>query len=121
LIEEALRVARPVLGVAHPRLLVYMANHARLQIMRREPRRAEPTLRYVLDRRERLYPPQDWHIAQVRSLLGASLLAQRRFAEAEPLLLAAAPSLKPMPGPQGREATDNSVRLALLYSAWRRR
>ena len=30
-------------------------------------------------------------------------------------------SLKPIPGPQGREATDNRARLALLYSAWHRR
>jgi hypothetical protein len=57
----------------------------------------------------------DWRIAQAKSLLGASLLAQARYAEAEPLMVAAAGDLKPLPGPQDRERLANRARLAALY------
>ena len=50
-----------------------------------------------------------------RSLLGASLLAQARYAEAEPLMVAAAAGLQPLPGPQDRERLANRARLATLY------
>jgi hypothetical protein len=68
-----------------------------------------------LDVRERVYPQGDWRIAQAQSLLGASLIAQKRYAEAEPLLVAAAANLKPIPGAQDRERLANRARLALLY------
>ena len=40
-------------------------------------------------------PAGDWRIAQAQSLLGAALFAQKRYAEAEPLMLAADHVLKP--------------------------
>jgi hypothetical protein len=95
-------------------------NLARVQIVRGEAAKAEPMLRHVLAIRQRLYPPADWRIAEVQSLLGAALTRQGRYADAEPLLLDAANGLKPVPGLQGREAADNRARLAALYEAWGR-
>ena len=53
----------------------------------------------------------------MKSLLGASLAGQTRYADAEPLLLDAAQRLKPGPAGQTRELVDNHTRLAVLYLA----
>jgi eukaryotic-like serine/threonine-protein kinase len=114
LIEEALRLAGAVLPDDHPRLVLYRVNQARIQIARHQPASAEPILRHLLVLRQRFYPEGDWRIGQVQSLLGASLVAQGRAAEAEPLLLEAATVLKPIPGQQGREASANRALLDSL-------
>ena len=114
LLQEALRIARPVLTEDHPRLALYMVNLARVQIARREPAKAEPVLRHLLELRQRFYPEGDWRIGQVQSLLAAALTAQAHYAEAESLMLEAAKVLKPVPGQQGQEASANQARLASL-------
>ena len=53
-------------------------------------------------------------LAQAQSLLGAALMAQKRYAEAEPLMIAAASGLKPIPGVQERERAANLARLETL-------
>jgi hypothetical protein len=89
---------------------------ARVQGARGRAAGTEPVVRHALQIRERLYGDGDWRIGQAQSLLGAALLAQRRFAEAEPLMLAADKSLKPVAGRQGREREDNRARLATLHA-----
>jgi hypothetical protein len=96
--------------------VTYRVNMARVQIARHEADKAEPALRHALEVRQHLYPPGDWRIAQVQSLLGASLAAQQRYDEAEPLMMTASDVLQPIPGPQGLEAADNSRRLASLHA-----
>jgi len=113
--EECFRITRPHLPDDHWRMLVYTVNLARVRIARGEGAATEPPLRHALSAREHLYPPGDWRIAQAQSLLGASLIAQQRYAEAEPLLLAAAAALRPIPGAQDRERAANRARLASLY------
>jgi serine/threonine protein kinase len=117
MLEECLRIAGPRLGAGHPRVLGYSINLARVRVARGEGAAAEALLRGALKGREQLYPPGDWRIAQAQSLLGAALLAQKRYAEAEPLMLAAAGTLAPVPGPQARERLANRARLAALYRA----
>jgi tetratricopeptide (TPR) repeat protein len=121
LIEQAIAIVRPILRPDHPRLVVYLVNRARVQLAGGDAGTVEPTLRHVLELRQHLYPPADWRIAQVESLLGEALTMQARYAEAETLLLDAANRLKPIPGSQGQEAADNRARLASLYRAWHRR
>jgi hypothetical protein len=48
------------------------------------------------------------------------LLREARYAEAEPLMAAAAKDLKPMPGLQDRERLANRARLVQLYEKLRR-
>jgi serine/threonine-protein kinase len=117
LFAECLRIGRARLSGDHPRTLTYAVNLARIQIASGQASTAETSLRHVLQVRERLYPPQDWRLAQARSLLGAALLARGRYAEAEPLMLAAAAVLQPLPGGQARERTANRARLVALYQA----
>jgi tetratricopeptide (TPR) repeat protein len=118
LFERAVATVRPIFRPDHPRLAVYVVNLARVQVARNQAVEAEPALRQVLEVRQRLYPAGDWRIAQVQSLLGASLTKQARYADAEALLLEAAKALKPVPGPQGREQRDNAARLEALHATW---
>jgi len=115
LLDESLRTLRPSLGEDHPRVLIAAANLARVRIARGDAGGTEPSLRQILSTRRRLYPQDEWRIAQTQSLLGAVLMAARRFDEAEVLMLDADRVLKPVPGAQGRERAANRTRLAALY------
>jgi eukaryotic-like serine/threonine-protein kinase len=119
LFEETLRVAQPQLGDAHPRVQGYIVNLARVQIARGRGAETESSLRAVLAECEKLYPAGDWRIAQAQSLLGAALLAQKRYAEAEPLMVAADRGLPPVPGIQEREREANRARLVALHKKMR--
>jgi hypothetical protein len=101
-------------------VLGFTVNLARVRIARGDGAATESSLRAVLSAREKLYPRGDWRIAQTQSLLGAALAAQKRYAEAEPLMIAADRGLKPVPGVQERERAANRARLATLYQTARR-
>jgi eukaryotic-like serine/threonine-protein kinase len=115
LLEQAVNIARPKLGDRHPRVATLILNLARLQIELGNAAATEDALRQVLSARQRLLQRGDWRIAQAKSLLGASLLAQARYAEAEPLMVDADAVLRPLPGAQGRERAANRARLVTLY------
>jgi hypothetical protein len=92
-----------------------MLNLARVRIELGDAAATEHALRQVLSVRQRLLQSGDWRIAQAKSLLGASLLAQARYAEAETLMVDADTALRPLPGPQGRERAANRARMVTLY------
>ena len=116
LLEEGLRSARATLPEDSPTVLVFAANLARVRLARGDAAAAESSLRQVLTTRQRLYPADEWRIAQAQSLLGAALLARRRYQEAEPLMLDADRVLKPLGGVQARERAANRARLVALYT-----
>jgi hypothetical protein len=66
--------------------------------------------------------PADWHTFQLKSLLGASLLGQKRYAEAEPLLLAGYEGKKQrhaeIPAQAKKVVTEALDQLVQLYDAW---
>jgi tetratricopeptide (TPR) repeat protein len=66
--------------------------------------------------------PQDWATSQARSLVGAALLGQKKYAAAEPLLVQGYQGLKERQQaipPQSRECVAEAVgRLVALYDAW---
>jgi tetratricopeptide (TPR) repeat protein len=82
-------------------------------------REAEAVLRDVVAARLAAAPPT-WRVAQAKSELAGALTAQRKFADAESLLIDAAAQLAPGPGQQGREWTLARQRLVALYTAWGR-
>jgi serine/threonine protein kinase/Tfp pilus assembly protein PilF len=116
LFSESLRIAERSFDADHPRVLTYMINRARVGIERGHGAATEDVLRRVLATRQRLLPAHDWRIAQAQSLLGAALMAERRFVEAEPLMLAADRALSPFPGAEGDERRANRRRLVRLYT-----
>jgi eukaryotic-like serine/threonine-protein kinase len=115
LIDEALQTARAgALHTDNPLLAIMNTDRARVHLERGEPAAAEPLLREVLRVQRLAYPEGSWRIASTQSLLGAALLDQGRYAEAEPLLVEASRVLKDIPGPQGRETKPTQERLAKL-------
>ena len=115
LLEEALAIVAPQLGNDHARVLSALCDLARVRIARGEGAAVEASLRHILARRQRAYPAGDWRIAQAQSLLGASLFAQRKYGESEPLMVQADQALRPVPGRQARERLANRARLVALY------
>jgi serine/threonine protein kinase/tetratricopeptide (TPR) repeat protein len=93
---------------------------------------AEKVLRECLTLREKLAAApapdatgtpavQPWQVASARSLVGGALLGQEKYADAEPLLLAAVQGLlgdeKAIPARARSNIADAIVRLIALYSA----
>jgi hypothetical protein len=121
LFDESLQITERYFDADHPRVLTFTINQARIRIERGRAAGTEDVLRRVLQTRQRLFPHGDWRIAQAQSLLGAALIAQRRFADAEPLMLEADRALNSNPGTEDDERRANRDRLVQLYTSQGRR
>jgi non-specific serine/threonine protein kinase/serine/threonine-protein kinase len=64
------------------------------------------------------FPPDDWLVANATSLLGATLMAQERFAKAEPLLLEGYDGLYPAPGTPTNRKRQALETIVELYDRW---
>jgi eukaryotic-like serine/threonine-protein kinase len=123
--EKAAKLAREVLAEARaswpagsPQLAVLLAQMAFIFLNDKSWADAEPILRDCLAIREKV-EPDAWTTFNTKSMLGAALLGQKRFAEAEPLLRAGYDGLKSRADkipPQGKirlaEALDRLIALA---------
>ena len=80
---------------------------------------AEPLLRLDLSRRER---GSNWSRFHGESLLGASLLGQKKFGDAKPFLIGGYEGMKQreaqIPAPLKRYLTEASERVVRLYDEW---
>jgi serine/threonine-protein kinase len=121
LFRDALEQARVRFGPANPQTAGIMASWGLSLIQQGKWTEAEPVLRESLAIRER-NEPDEWPTFNTRSLLGGSLLGQKKYAEAEPLILSGYEGMKareariPPPGkPRLTEAADRVVK---LYEAW---
>src|SRR5262249_2408509 len=85
LLEEALRGRQAEPRPTPPDAPPSMSNLARAYLAGK-PFEAEPLLRACLAIQTKK-APDEWRTFETRSLLGASLLGQKKYAEAEPLLL----------------------------------
>jgi tetratricopeptide (TPR) repeat protein len=96
-LEGALDIARPALGPDHQLVAIYTLNLASVYLARGEPARAEPLIReglrvrllspQMVPNRRRIFPEDDWSIAAIKGLLGATLTRLGRYEEAETVLL----------------------------------
>jgi tetratricopeptide (TPR) repeat protein len=84
-------------------------------------REAEGILRDGLDAREPV-DAKGWETAWTKSLLGGALLGQRKYADAEPLLVAGYNGMKDgemlIPVPDRPKLTEARDRVVQLYEAW---
>jgi eukaryotic-like serine/threonine-protein kinase len=120
LFDETLKRAKVKLGPDHPSTVAMMSNAGTCYILAGQAAKAEPLLRECLAIRERK-PVAPWVTFDTKSVLGAALLGQKKYSEAEPLLLAGYQGMKE------REATITSTfkirlvealeRLVQLYEA----
>jgi eukaryotic-like serine/threonine-protein kinase len=111
LLERALPARRAALGNEHPEIATTLGEIGRVQLELRQPAAAESRLREAILSHERRNASQGVACLDLKSVLGAVLTAQRRFGEAEPLLLSAYAGLKE------RESTLISAERASLRLA----
>lgn len=83
---KALAGRQHVLGSEHPDTISSMADLALAYLSERKFAEAEPLVREALET-EKKRQPNDWQRYRVASLLGASLAGQKKFADAELLLI----------------------------------
>jgi tetratricopeptide (TPR) repeat protein len=129
-LEEALAIARPALGSDHQLPAIYAINLASVELSRHQPAAAESLLGQalpvrtkapdVVPGRRRTIPEDDWSVAGTMTLLGASLAAQGRYAEAEAVLLRARRDLAAQATPRARDVKATLTGLVQLYEAWGR-
>ncbi len=121
LFREALEFARKRLQHGDPNLAGILAPFGLCLIQQGKWSEAEPLLRECLAIREKLHA-DEWTTFNTRSLLGGSLLGQKKFEEAEPLIISGYEGMK------GREAkipeqgaprlNEAAERVIDLYEAW---
>jgi hypothetical protein len=119
--EQTLAMRISKLGPEHPYTLGSQANLASAYCDAGLFSRAESTLRQCLAIRQRIQP-EDWITFSTRSQLGGSLLGQKKYAEAEPLLLLGYEGLKARQAkilvPQRTRLIEARERVVRLYEAW---
>jgi tetratricopeptide (TPR) repeat protein len=120
LFYEALERRRASLGSEHPQTLLTMQDLGRCLLRAGKPEKAEAILRECLSLRAR-DQPDDWNTCDTRSQMGDVLLSQKKYAEAEPLLLAGYEGLKQcadkIPAADKVRVTEALDRLVRLYEA----
>jgi serine/threonine protein kinase/tetratricopeptide (TPR) repeat protein len=119
--EEALKLRTAKLGPDHPDTLISLNNLSRAYLAAGLFARSEPILRQCLAIRERTQP-EGWWTFHTRSQLGGSLLGQKKFAEAEPLILQGYEGMEArqakIPAPSQRRLAEAGERVVKLYEAW---
>ena len=104
-----------------PRLAATLAQLGWTLLQANQPADAEPVLRECLAIRHKK-EPDAWNTFHTQSMLGSSLLGQKRYADAEPLLLGGYEGMKqraaeiPLPGKD--RVIEALERLVQLYDAW---
>ena len=91
--HQALAMRRKLLGNDHPDVALSLDNLAEWHLQRNQLDEAEPLLRECLSFREQKMPGM-WATFVTRDRLGLLLLKQGKYADAEPLLVAACGSMQ---------------------------
>jgi hypothetical protein len=121
LYREAMELARKQFGTADPRTAGAMAQLGNSLIQQGKWSASEPVLRECLALREKSEPDL-WTTFNTRSLLGGSMIGQKKYAEAEPLIVSGYEGMKArearIPPPGKPRLTDAAERVIKLYEAW---
>jgi eukaryotic-like serine/threonine-protein kinase len=120
LLEETLKRRTATLGTDNPDTLLSMNTLARAYVVD-QPDRAELLAREVLAIREKR-SPDDWLTFDTRCLLGRSLLNQKKYSEAEPLLLQGYEGLKArernIPAYARKVVAEAGTSIIELFEGW---
>jgi tetratricopeptide (TPR) repeat protein len=121
LYEEVLRKRRDTLGPEHPDTLMSMGGLGAAYRRTSAPERAEAVLRECLELRRRLMPDA-WETFYVQVNFGCALVDQKRFAEAEPILIAGFEGLSARAkqiAPSQRHALQAALgAIVVFYERW---
>ena len=119
--EQALAGRRRALGAQHPYTMASEADLALAYVSQGKFAESEPLAREALEAEKKIQP-DDWQRYRAASLLGESLAGEKKYAEAEPLLLE---GYQGMLARKDRIAVPNRYHLELahqwlvqVYQAW---
>ena len=118
LFGQAIAMDRKVNGPEHPRVATCLGYLAEVAMRRGDFHEAEGELREALAIQRKAYPPGNVSLANTESRLGSCLTKEKRYAEAEPLLLGSAEALEKGLGAGHSRAQASFQRVAELYEAW---
>jgi non-specific serine/threonine protein kinase/serine/threonine-protein kinase len=116
--EQTVTMDRSHFGTDNIQVARGLNNWAESLRLGGEPGRAEALLRESLAIHRKTLPAGNWQIAMTETLLALSLVDQRRFGEAEPLLLAAYPAVERELGAGDRRLDTVAERTVRLYESW---
>jgi tetratricopeptide (TPR) repeat protein len=126
--QHALDSVRPSLGANHQTVAIYTLTLGAIQMAHGQPRLAEPLFREglrvralaptVVPSRRRTVREDDWSLAATKSALAGALMAQKRYADAEPLLLEARRELDLSSSARADDIKVTTSRLIDLYRDW---
>jgi len=121
LFTKALNGQLLVLGEAHPDTLNSKVGLGQLQLREHKYPEAESTLRDVLQGYEKVMP-KSWERYDCESILGGSLEGQKRYTEAEPLLISGYEGVvqqqATIPLQDRRVLAEVGERIVQLYENW---
>jgi tetratricopeptide (TPR) repeat protein/tRNA A-37 threonylcarbamoyl transferase component Bud32 len=121
LLVPILAVRRRVLGEEHPDTLRTFVYVGRVRLQAQRYAEAEAALLGTLTKYEKTLP-EAWQRFSCQSMLGASMEGQKKFAEAEPLLIAGyegmAARQDSIPAGNRGELSDAGERIVQLYTDW---
>ncbi len=118
---ESLKLHKAKLGLQHPSTLITMNNLAATYLMAQRWVEAEMTARECV-RLQAENQPDDWRRFRTMSQLGAALAGQKRYSEAEPLLLQGYEGLLDRDGKNAlrakTELAEAAARIVPFYESW---
>jgi tetratricopeptide (TPR) repeat protein len=121
LYEETLEILKTKLGPDHPHTLLSMNGLAVAYLAVKRWAEAETLLRDCLELREKKLP-DEWQRFHTMSQLGAALAGQKKYAEAEPLLIQGYEGLKAreatISAPAKKYLSAAAARIVPFYEAW---
>ena len=112
---------RKSLGDDHPDTLEALALSGRIAVLQRKDAAAETLLRQALSAYEKT-APDAWERYNCQTWLGASLAGQKKYAEAEPLLISGYEGLlqreSKIPAADRTDLAEAGARIATFYQEW---
>jgi serine/threonine protein kinase/tetratricopeptide (TPR) repeat protein len=124
LFDQVLESQRRTLGQGAKDVADTLAGLGKCYLQQAKHVEAEPVLRAAMEIRAK-ERPHDWLAFESRSLLGAALSGQKRYADAEPLLLSGYEGLaarqQVIPATSAKSLPEARERLVRLYEAWNRK
>ncbi len=118
---NVLESQRRALGDVHPDTVSTFTSLGHVRLLQRKYNEAEAALRYGLQMYEKS-SPASWERYSCQSMLGASLAGQKKFSEAEPLLVSGYEGIvrfePTMPLAERSNLRDARERLIQLYRDW---
>ncbi len=116
--REALERGRRLLPAEHPQTIYNLIDLGSILIKRDNAVAAETTLREASALAQKVLPPDHFRRIHAQHMLGRCLAAQKRYGEAEPLLLSSWQTFQRMRGVQDHWTGIAREELVKLYEGW---